>query len=70
MKINFKTIAYISAQAVIDLSETSKQVKQSDGKLQLKLLRTKQPLGSVQVPWRIEPDNNDSVYYDITGLYA
>ena len=52
------------------MSETSKQVKQSDGKLQLKLLRTKQPLGSVQVPWRIEPDNNDSVYYDITGLYA
>ena len=56
-------------EAVVNLDKDEVGVKQSDGKVELLVVRSEQLQGNVVVPWKVLPSSSDSVYTNLSGFY-
>lgn len=61
------TLVHDVALAQVDFGSERIEAKQSEGEVRVPVERSCQPQGVVRVPWRLAPESNDSVYYDVTG---
>ena len=64
--LNIQTL-FLLANARLSFAETSRVVNQSEGKLQLRVLREDQLRNEIILPWKVVPQSPDSVYVGIRG---
>ena len=52
---------------VIELSSNDKTINQTDGTVDFLILRKKQSKGRIIVPWKLLPEDGDSIYSGVKG---
>ena len=55
------------APGIVELVPIKEEVRQSDGKVQVKVTRATRTIRTCSVPWKIITKTNDSVYTNLNG---